>query len=118
MKKEIKYIELEYTFDCGCDYDYREFDGTDFVYKIDEDDAKYDILKPEIKKLELDVNPFDLIDLFDNMYLWEYIFDDEDTIEWLKEKYESDAMAWFKEENFIQTEEDADFYNDDRRCEE
>ena len=54
MKKEIEYIELNYTFDCETDYEYRQYDGTDFIYKIDIEDAKYDILKPEIKKLELD----------------------------------------------------------------
>ena len=96
MKKEINYIELKYTFDCEYDYEYRKYDGTEFVYKIDEEDAKYDILKAEIKKLELDWNTYDLIDLFDNMCLWDVIFD-EDTMEWLKEKYESEAMEWFKE---------------------
>ena len=104
MKKEIKYIELEYTFDCGTDYEYRQYDGTDFVYKIDEEDAKYDILKAELKKIEtFDGNIFDVIELFDNMYLWDTVID-EDTIEWLKDKYKYEAMAWFMEENMIEEE--------------
>ena len=41
----------------------------------------------------------------DVYYYQENIFDDEDTIEWLKEKYKSDAMAWFKEEHLIEEEE-------------
>lgn len=106
MKKEINYIDLKYTFDCGTDYAYREYDYTDFIYKIDEEDAKYDIIKYEIKRLEQDWNPYDIIELFDNMYLWEHIWDDEDTIEWLKDKYESDAMAWFKEQHLIEEEEE------------
>lgn len=97
-------MKFNYIFDCGADYDYREFDGTDFIYKIDEEDAKYDILKSEIKKLNLDWNTYDLIELFDEMYLWEYIFDDKDTIEWLKDKYKWQAMEWFKEEHLIEEE--------------
>lgn len=105
MKKETNYIKLKYTFDCGTDSTYRDYDYTDFVYKIDEEDAKYDILKDEIKKLGIDWNTYDLIELFDNMCLWEHIFN-EDTIEWLKEKYESDAMDWFKEQHLIEEEEE------------
>jgi hypothetical protein len=105
MKKETNYIKLKYEFDSDYDDKYRKYDGEDFVYKIDEEDAKYDILKPEIKKLELDWNIYDLIDLFNNMCLWDVIFD-EDTIEWLKDKYESDAMAWFKEQHLIEEEEE------------
>lgn len=92
----MKKIKLEYEFDSGTDYEYIKYDGTQFVYELDEEDAKYDILKSEIKKLELDINPFDLIDLFDDMCLWENIFD-EDTIEWLKDKYKYEAMSWFKD---------------------
>ena len=106
MKKEIEYIELYYTFDCGTDYEYRQYDGTDFVYKIDIEDAKYDILKAEIKKIEtFDGNIYDVIDLFDNMFLWDTVID-EDAIEWLKDKYKWEAMEWFKDEHYIETEED------------
>ena len=102
MENEIK---LKYTFDCGCDYEYRKYDGTDFVYKIDIEDAKYDILTPEIEKMGNFCSVFDLIELFDNMCLWENIFD-EDCNEWLKEKYESEAMEWFKEQHLIEEEEE------------
>lgn len=117
MKKEIKYIELEYTFDCDTDYEYREYDGIEFVYKIDEEDAKYAIAKSEIKKLELDVNPFDLIEIFDDMLLWDTLIND-DTIEWLKGENRYEAMEWFKEEHLIidYEENEADAYNDERWC--
>lgn len=105
MKEEIEYIELNYTFDCETDYEYRRYDGTNFIYKIDIEDAKYDILRPEIEKLNLDVNTFDLIDLFDNMYLWDVLIDD-DCIEWLKDKYKWEAMEWFKDEHLIEEEEE------------
>ena len=105
MKKETNCIKLKYEFDSDYDDRYRKYDGEEFVYKIDEEDVKYDILKPEIKKLELDWNIYDLIDIFDNMCLWDVIFD-EDTIEWLKDKYESDAMTWFKEQHLIEEEEE------------
>lgn len=94
-------MKFNYIFDCGTDYEYRRYDGTEFVYELDDEDAKYLILKSEIKKLELDINPYDLIDLFDSMYLWDYIFD-EDTIEWLKGMYKWEAMSWFKDNHLIE----------------
>ena len=98
MKKEIEYIELQYEFDCGLNFEYRQFDGEKFVYKIDIEDVKYDIVKSEIKKLELDINPYDLIDIFDDMCLWDGLID----LDEIKYDYENDAMAWFMEENMIE----------------
>lgn len=105
MKKEINYIKLKYIYDCGTDYEYRKYDGTEFIYKIDEEDAKYDIIKSETKKIEgFDGNVFDIIEIFNNMCLWDTVID-EDAIEWLKDKYEYEAMDWFKDEYLIEEEE-------------
>ena len=114
MKKEINYIELKYTFDCGCDYEYRDYDYVDFIYKIDEEDAKYDILKLEVERMGNFCSVHDLIELFDNMCLWENILDDEDTIEWLTDKYEDEAMEWFKEEHYIESKEDYELSLEER----
>ena len=99
-------MKLNYIFDCDTDYEYRKYDGTEFVYELDDEDAKYDILKSEIKKIEtFDGNIYDVIELFDNMCLWDTVFD-EDTIEWLKDKYEYEAMEWFKENHLIEEGEE------------
>ena len=89
------------------------FNGVDYTYILDDEYAKYDILKPEIKKLELDWNTYDLIELFDNMCLWDHIFN-EDTIEWLKDKYKWEAREKFEEENHVETEEDYELSLEER----
>lgn len=98
MKKETKYIKIEYEFDCGLNFEYRKFDGEKFVYKIDIEDVKYDIIKSEIKKLELDLNTYDVIDIFDDMLLWNGLINEEE----IKNRYKADAMEWFMEENMIE----------------
>ncbi len=90
------------------------FNDVDYTYILDDEDAKYDILKDEIKKLELDWNTYDLIELFDNMCLWDNILENEDTIEWLKDKYRSEARAQYEDDNKGFTKDDYELSLEDR----
>jgi hypothetical protein len=99
MKETLK---LKYEFDCGCDYEYRDFDGEEFIYEVDIEDIKYDIIKSEIKKLELDINTFDVIEILDSLLLWDNLIDEDEA--WYD--YKREAMAWFKDEHPIESKED------------
>ena len=109
-------MKLKYEFDCGADYEYIDYEGTEFIYEVDDDDIKYDIVKSEIKKLEMDINPFDLIDIFNDMLLWDNLIDEDE----IKSEYKNAAMSWFKDNHKEEDHEayEADAYNDERRCEE
>lgn len=101
MKKETKTLKLIYEFNCGLngiDYEYRQYDGELFIYEKDIEDIKYDIIKSEIKKLELELNPYDVIDIFDDMLLWDDLID----IEEIKQEYKNDAMQWFRENHSVE----------------
>lgn len=105
-KKEINYLELHYDFDSEyIDDRYRKYDGTPFIYKIDEENAKYDIVYDEVKREEMEINVLDVVAIMDNLYCWDELLNDENIIDWLKEQYINEAMHWFAEENYIEEEE-------------
>lgn len=100
MKNNNK-LAIKYEFECclnGVDYEYIKYDGQEFIYEIDVEDIKYDIVKSEIKKLELELNPYDVIDIFNDMLLWDGLID----IEEIREEYKHDAMQWFRENHSVE----------------
>ena len=116
---------LEYVFDS--DYApneyYNEYDGDDFDYEIDVDEAKELIVDSYIEliggKTVYDSDFIKILDELDDEELisWQKVI--ELNIECLEDHFKKDAMKWFVEQNYIMTEEDyeaeqADLYNDDK----
>ena len=115
---------MKITFEFDSDYvddKYSCYNGIEFVYEIDDEDIKYDLVACECKREEIEINKLDVITIMDNLYCWDSILENEDTIDFIREKYMSEAMNWYADEHYIMSEEDyraeeADNYNDERRC--
>ena len=120
---------LEYVFDS--DYApndlYDEYDGDDFEYEIDVDEAKELIVDSYIEliggKTAYDTDFIKILDELDDEELisWQKVI--ELNIECLEDHFKKDAMEWFVEQNYIMTKEDyeaeqADLYNDEKWLEE
>ena len=91
----IRYVYENY----GDDKKLRELTGEEFDYYIEDEDIKYDIVKNIIDRKQLiNVNPYDVIDVMDELYCFDSILEDEDTIDYYKRKYEPEAFDWFESE--------------------
>lgn len=124
-KEEKKTIVLDYEFDSWYDEDYEEYDGDEFEYEIDIDEAKEIIVESYIDLVSGDKkNIVEFVKILNELHdeeliEWENIFDKDENQEYLKDHFKKDAMEWFVEQNYIMTKEDyeanqADAYNDDK----
>lgn len=102
-------VKLGYVFDSdfGKESDFLEnewdrYDGDDFVYELDKEDAKRTIVKIYLKNSKLDLDIEDVVELLDEMDYngdidWNKIIDRSS--DWLKDYYLKEAMDWFMENN-------------------
>lgn len=73
------------------------FEGIEFIFELDNEDAKWEVVNRATKKLEMDINRLDVVDILDELDVWETIFD-TNTINWLTNKYKDEARNKFEEE--------------------
>ena len=126
---ENKEIKLDYVFDS--DYApndlYDDYDGDDFDFEIDIDEAKEVIVDSYIKVIDAkDIKNNYFIELLDELEYeelinWDSIIKKNNDV--LKDHFKKEAMEWFIENNYIMTREDylsneADKYNDEKWLEE
>lgn len=124
-KEEKKTIVLDYEFDSWYDEDYEEYDGEEFEYEVDIDEAKEFIVESYIDLVSGNKkNIVEFVKILNELHdeeliEWENIFDKDENQEYLKDHFEKEAMEWFIDEHHIVTKEEyeanqADAYNDDK----
>lgn len=119
-------IKLYYRFDSRCTVksEYFKYDGDEFCFPIDIDEAKNVIMENYVDIINVNrSNIEDFIKLIEELdgeeiISWEKIF--ESNKDFLEEYFEHEAMEWFMENHYVETKEDyrsneADMDNDDRK---
>lgn len=126
MNIEKKKYKLYYAFNCRytTKSEYFKYDGDEFPYSIDYDEAKNVIMENYVDIIKVDrSNIEDFIKLVEELdgeelITWEKIFEINKDV--LEEYFEHEAMEWFMENHYVETKEDyrsneADMVNDDSK---
>lgn len=121
-------IKIWYEFDSDyAEEKYAKFEGREFEYEIELEDAKDTLIWDYLKRSgndHISTTPIiEVINMMDNEGIinWMSIIYDEDNMCILEEYYKYDAMKKFTEDNYFMTKEEyksemADRYNDERWC--
>lgn len=96
--------EIDYVFDSDyvVEEKFEKYDGREFTYELGIDEVKYFFAEDYIKRLQLDADEYDIVNLLDEMeyngeFDWVKVLKKD--YENIKEHYKREAMEWYAEQH-------------------